>query len=92
MKTLDLFQGSSGPCILLFFLSVAYLLENFDRYVISISPIPYVDYTSYEYSILAGPAFTIIYTVGGLMIALYFHSSTYYINVILRVPNAFISF
>ena len=61
--------------IVLIFLSFAYFLENFDRYVLSISVIPYIDYSSYEYSILAGPAFTIIYTVGGLLIALYFYAS-----------------
>jgi MFS family permease len=50
-----------------------YFLENFDRYLIAVSPIPYIDYSSYEYSILVGPAFTIIYTVGGLVMALGFY-------------------
>ena len=66
--------GSKGQYVILLCLSIAYFLENFDRYVLSISPIPYIDYASYEYSVLAGPAFTIVYTVGGLFIALLFHS------------------
>eukprot|EP01035_Chromulina_nebulosa_P023131 gene23131-29970_t len=66
--------GSKGQYLVLLCLSIAYFLENFDRYVLSISPIPYIDYASYEYSVLAGPAFTIVYTVGGLCIALFFHS------------------
>ena len=51
-------------------------MENFDRYLIAVSPIPYIDYSSYEYSILAGPAFTIVYTLGGLLFALGYSSDS----------------
>lgn len=63
---------SGGAAITLAALTFVYFLENFDRYLIAVSPVPYVDYTSYEYSVLAGPAFTVVYTVGGLVFALYF--------------------
>lgn len=66
----SLFSSDRKALLILFFLSLIYFLENFDRSLISVSPIPYVDYGSYEYSILAGPAFTIIYTLGGVFFAL----------------------
>lgn len=66
----SLFASDRKALLILFFLSLIYFLENFDRSLISVSPIPYVDYGSYEYSILAGPAFTIIYTLGGVFFAL----------------------
>lgn len=66
----SLFASDRKALLILFFLSFIYFLENFDRALISVSPIPYVDYGSYEYSILAGPAFTIVYTLGGVFFAL----------------------
>lgn len=68
--TCHLLNSSRRSLLVLLFLSFVYFLENFDRYLISVSPIPYIDYNSYEYSVLAGPAFTIIYTFSGLVIAL----------------------
>jgi hypothetical protein len=68
---LEIFTKSSKKSlIVLGILTFLYFLENFDRYLIAVSPIPYIDYSSYEYSILAGPAFAIVYTVGGLFFAL----------------------
>ena len=49
-------------------LSFIYFLENFDRYLLGVSRIPFIDYSSTEYSVLAGPAFSIIYAVLGLLI------------------------
>ena len=66
----SLFASDRKALLILGFLSVIYFLENFDRALISVSPIPYVDYGSYEYSVLAGPAFTIVYTLGGVFFAL----------------------
>jgi MFS family permease len=66
----SIFSSSRTSLVILFFLSFVYFLENFDRSLISVSPIPYIDYGSYEYSILAGPAFTIVYTLGGVIFAL----------------------
>lgn len=65
-----MFSSDRTALLVLFFLSFVYFLENFDRSLISVSPIPYIDYGSYEYSILAGPAFTIVYTMGGVVFAL----------------------
>ncbi len=71
---LEIFTSSSNVALwTLFILTYLYFLENFDRYLIAVSPIPYIDYSSYEYSILVGPAFTIIYTIGGLVMALGFY-------------------
>lgn len=70
LNGLDIFKSSKVALLTLFFLSFIYFLESFDRYLISVSPIPYIDYSSYEYSILTGPAFTVIYTFSGLTIAL----------------------
>jgi MFS family permease len=70
LQGLDIFKSSKAALLTLFFLSFIYFLESFDRYLISVSPIPYIDYSSYEYSILTGPAFTVIYTLSGLTIAL----------------------
>lgn len=67
---LTLFSSDRTALLILFFLSFVYFLENFDRSLISVSPIPYIDYGSYEYSVLAGPAFTIVYTLGGVLFAL----------------------
>ena len=66
----SLFSADRTALLVLFFLSFVYFLENFDRSLISVAPIPYIDYGSYEYSVLAGPAFTIIYTFGGVIFAL----------------------
>jgi hypothetical protein len=56
--------------IILGILSLLYLLENFDRYLISVAIIPYIDYSSIEYSLLVGPVFTVLYAIGGLWFSL----------------------
>lgn len=56
-------------------LSVMYFLENYDRYLMAVSIIPYIDYTSYEYSLLSGTIFAICYCGGGLFLALVSDSS-----------------
>jgi hypothetical protein len=62
--------------IILSVLSFLYLLENFDRYLIAVSVIPYIDYSSYQYSLLVGPAFTVIYALGGLIFSLVYYDSS----------------
>lgn len=71
----DILQSSPRALLILFFLTFLYFFENFDRYLIAVSPIPYIDYTSYEYSILVGPSFTLIYTIGGLIFSLGYANS-----------------
>lgn len=67
----EIFTTSSTKSLLILaILTFLYFLENFDRYLIAVAPIPYIDYSSYEYSVLAGPAFAVVYTVGGLFFAL----------------------
>lgn len=56
--------------LVLICLCIFYFLENVDRYLIGVARVPYIDYHSLEYSVLAGPAFTVIYSVVGLLIAL----------------------
>jgi MFS family permease len=43
---------------------------SLSRYLLAVSPIPFIDYQSYEYSLLAGTVFAVCYTLGGLLIAL----------------------
>lgn len=50
-------------------ISCLYFLDNISRYLVSVSPIPYIDYHSYEYALLAGPLFALCYTGGGIIIA-----------------------
>lgn len=66
--------------LILICLSVFYFLENVDRYLIGVARVPYIDYHSLEYSILAGPAFTVIYSLVGLIIALTYQERTYIFN------------
>lgn len=51
-------------------LSFIYFLENYDRSLIAVSPIPYIDYQSYGYSLLTGTLFASVYTTGGLFFSL----------------------
>jgi len=54
---------------ILFLLSLAYFSNQFDRYIFSSSKIPFLDYQSYEYGLLVGPIFTVMYSVAGLLIS-----------------------
>ena len=55
-----------GVWVSLFALSLSNVIEQVDRYVFQVSPIPYIDYQSYEYSILAGTLFSVVYCVGNI--------------------------
>jgi MFS family permease len=48
-------------------LALSNLVEQFDRYLFTVSPIPFIDYSTIEYSILCGPAFSIVYFVGNFV-------------------------
>jgi MFS family permease len=56
----------SSSVVSLAILSTIYFVENYGRSLISVSPIPYIDYNSYQYSLLSGTLFAIVYTLGGL--------------------------
>ena len=62
-------QNKSSILVLLI-LTFVFFLENFDRYLIGVALIPYINYTSYEYSLLSGSLFSIFYAIGGVVIAL----------------------
>lgn len=66
----EIFCSNKIKLLILLLLFIIYFIENYDRYSIAVSPIPYINYSSYEYSILTGPAFTIVYTLSGLIIAI----------------------
>ena len=50
----------------LFALSMSNVIEQVDRYVFQVSPIPYIDYQSYSYSLLAGTLFSVVYCFGNV--------------------------
>jgi MFS family permease len=56
-------------------LSSIYFLENYDRYLLASSPVPFVDYSSIQYALLSGTMFSLFYTAGGISIALLEDSS-----------------
>lgn len=45
-----------------------YFLQNYARFVFSVAKIPFIDYSSVEYGLLAGPLFNIAYTITGLVL------------------------
>lgn len=53
----------------LFTLAFFNLIENLDRYLISVSPGPYLDLKSYQYALLVGTVFSLCYSLGGLIFA-----------------------
>ena len=54
----------------LFALSLSNVIEQIDRYVFQVAPIPYINYASYEYSLLAGTIFSLVYAFGNLLFSL----------------------
>jgi MFS family permease len=61
---------SFSAVLTLLILSVIYFIENYDRSLISVSPIPYIDYSSYQYSLLTGTLFAVVYTLSGLFFSI----------------------
>jgi hypothetical protein len=47
-------------------LAMSNLVEQFDRYLFSVSRIPFVDTKSYEYALLAGTLFSVVYCIGNI--------------------------
>jgi MFS family permease len=67
---------TSQSILILMSLSFLYFLENYDRYLLATSWIPYIDYYSYQYSLLSGIIFSICYSAGGVAIAFVMDSFT----------------
>ncbi|CAM9346343.1 unnamed protein product, partial [Heterosigma akashiwo] len=40
--------------------------SQYDRYIYSVSKVPFINYSSYEYGLLAGPVFSVVYTVSAI--------------------------
>lgn len=77
------------PLVTLLFLSSINFLDSYSRYLISVSSIPYIEYSSYEYSLLSGALFAIVYAAGGVLI-----SSHRFINrrVVLSLTTSSLAF
>ena len=56
--------------ILIILLASANIFEQFDRFLFTVAKLPYIDTTSYEYALLAGTMFSLVYCVGNLVIAM----------------------
>lgn len=61
---------STGSCVILISLSVIYFLENYNRYLLAVSIIPFINYSSYNYSLLSGTVFGLCYSAGGIILAI----------------------
>ena len=46
-------------------------IDSYSRYLISVALLPYVDYGGFEYGLLSGALFSVIYAAGGVIIALW---------------------
>lgn len=66
-----LFHANKLALVTLSILSIVFFLENFDRYLLSVAIIPYVNYNSYDYALLSGTLFILFYGLGGVLIVLY---------------------
>jgi len=51
----------------LFVLICGYFVQNYSRFIFSVAEIPFLDYSSLEYGLLAGPFFNIAYTITGVV-------------------------
>ena len=65
-----LHSDSRAFWILIVLLASANIFEQFDRFLFTVAKIPYIDTTSYEYALLAGTMFSLVYCVGNLVIAM----------------------
>jgi hypothetical protein len=65
-----------GSYIILGSLSIIYFLENYNRYLLSVAVIPFINYSSYQYSLLSGTVFGVCYSAGGVILAIWNDTST----------------
>jgi len=52
--------------LVLLVLTLGYFTSQYDRYIYSVSKVPFINYSSYEYGLLAGPVFSVVYTVSAI--------------------------
>ena len=62
---------NSGIWLTLAGLGLSNVIEQMDRYVFQVAPIPYVDYQSYTYSLLAGTLFSVVYCFGNITMSVW---------------------
>mmetsp|Transcript_35725 Transcript_35725/g.47135 ORF Transcript_35725/g.47135 Transcript_35725/m.47135 type:complete len:529 (-) Transcript_35725:213-1799(-) len=66
---LDILSQDNGyTAYVLLIIVIGYFINQYDRYIYTVAEIPFVNYDSYEYGLIAGPLFTIIYTIAGIFI------------------------
>jgi len=58
--------GYAGYVLLMMLLS--YFANQWDRYITQVAEVPFIDYESWEYGLLAGPLFTFFYTGGAILL------------------------
>jgi MFS family permease len=61
---------TAGAYAVLLILTGVYIIETTDRNMLGVSLIPFIDYSSYEYSLLSGTAFSLFYSIGGVFFSL----------------------
>mmetsp|Transcript_9109 Transcript_9109/g.12069 ORF Transcript_9109/g.12069 Transcript_9109/m.12069 type:complete len:547 (+) Transcript_9109:94-1734(+) len=52
----------------LLILTLGYFSSQYDRYIYTVSQISFVNYNSYEYGLIAGPIFSVVYTITAIAI------------------------
>jgi len=63
--------GNKYSTFILCVLVVGFFMQTYSRFLFSVAKIPYVNYDSYQYSLLAGPLITIAYTVTPVLVGHY---------------------
>lgn len=73
LEILQFFKECSySSLIILFIISLLYFVESLERSIFSIALVPYINYSSYEYSLLVGPIFTVVYSLSGVFLSFLF--------------------
>jgi len=66
-----IFSDGGYNAYILLIIVLAYFTNQYDMYVYTVSKIPFLDYNSYEYVLIAGPIFTIMFTTAGVFIGFF---------------------
>mmetsp|Transcript_12933 Transcript_12933/g.17019 ORF Transcript_12933/g.17019 Transcript_12933/m.17019 type:complete len:606 (-) Transcript_12933:299-2116(-) len=70
MKIIKFIRTDKYAGYVLALMVLVYFSNQFDRFIFSSSKIPFIDYKSYEYGLLVGPIFTVMYTLAGIFMGL----------------------
>ncbi|CAM9733549.1 unnamed protein product [Choristocarpus tenellus] len=69
LQLVDYLKANKYSAYVLLAMVFVHLSNQYDRYLFSVAEIPFVDYDSYEYALLAGPIFTTVNTISGVLIS-----------------------